>query len=260
MYFIYLDESGNSGLNLADREQPVFLLCAMLVAEEHWQPLERTLVEARENVFPPWLEEVEVHASDLRNGRGAFKNLPVSARIAFRDAWMDAGAAHGVKLIHRHIEKRRYHQWLTKTFGGGVTINPHVVAFALIARIVDDYLTSLPGNTQGILISDENKEIVADVEKSIRILRGEVGTLKLGRIIEKGFFIQSSKSLPLQLCDLFALSLRKRAERLLGAAPKSIDDTGIQRAEALLHKGNERFQDVIAWLTKQHEQNRGKSP
>jgi len=262
MYLVYLDESGNSGLNLADAEQPVFLLCAMVVAEERWQSLEQGLKELLGRTFPAWesTDGFEIHGVDLRAGRGPFKGMAVADRVAFRDAWMKVGVAHGVRLIHRHIEKRRYSQWLIKTFGGGVVINPHVAAFALVARSVDDYLAEHAAKPLGILISDENKEIVADVEKSIRLLRGEVGTVKLSQIIEKGFFIQSTKSLVLQLCDLYTLSLRKRAERHLSMPVRTIDDSGIQLAESILVPPNERFQDVIAWLTRQHETKKNSTP
>ena len=54
----------------------------------------------------------------------------------------------------------------------------------------------LPGKPLGMFISDENKEIVRDVEKSIKVLRGMEGTLRLSQIVEKGFFIDSAKSRP----------------------------------------------------------------
>jgi hypothetical protein len=41
MYLIYLDESGNSGNNLNDAQQPIFVLCAMIVPVDQWLRLER---------------------------------------------------------------------------------------------------------------------------------------------------------------------------------------------------------------------------
>lgn len=255
MHLIYLDESGNSGNNLSDPAQPVFLLCAMIVPEEKWLRLEGELSRVVDKHFrPPRPVSFEIHGTELRSARGCCKGMSVSTRIAFRDEWMDVAAAHGVKLVYRAIDKRRYQKWLQASFGAGVLINPHVAAFALVARVVDDYLKALPGRPLGMFISDENKEVVADVEKSIRVLRGAAGALRLGQIVEKGFFINSAHSLPLQLCDLFALSLRKHEEIKGGVPPKSIDETGIQHAVALVHRGNEAFVDVIAWLTQQQSE------
>lgn len=253
MHLIYIDESGNTGNNLLDTQQPVFVLSAMIIEERRWQSLEATLRELMEQRLARSGSSVmEVHAAELRKGSGAFEGLAVAERIAFRDAWMDAAAAHDVRLMYRAISKKRYQQWLVHTFGTGVLINPHIAAFALLSRVVNAYLSSLPGKPLGIFISDENKEIVAHVEKAIRELRLMDGVLRLDRIVEKGFFIDSAHSLPVQLCDLFALSLRKAEERRAGLAARSIDDSGIDRAEKLVIRGDEAFADVIKWLRGQH--------
>jgi hypothetical protein len=255
MYLVYLDESGNTGNNLADSQQPLFVLCAMIIDETQWLPLEKDLEAVLDQHFTPIRDDgFEIHGTDLRTGRGPFVGMSVADRVGFRDAWMNAASARGVKLIYRAIEKRRYQSWLHATFGAGVSINPHIAAFALISRVVDDYLYHQPGTPLGILISDENKEIVADVEKSIHALRMSTGVLRLQQIIEKGFFIDSAKSLPLQLCDLFALTLRKREEIKIGLPAKAIDESGIVRAEALVHRGAEAFKDVVDWLAHQFNQ------
>lgn len=117
-----------------------------------------------------------------------------------------------------------------------------------MARVVDEYLKTLPGSPLGIFIADENREIIGDVEKTIRMLRGTEGTLKLGQIIEKGFFIDSTTSLVLQLCDLCAYSIRKKEETKAGSVAKPIDQRGIELASSLIHIGDEAFQDTMDWM------------
>jgi hypothetical protein len=256
MHLVYMDESGNSGLNLADPQQPVFVLCAMIVDEQNWQPLEYDLQCVLDARIPSWktVDGFEVHAADLRCGSGFFAGIPVSDRIAFRDEWMNVASKHGVRLIYRSVFKKGYAGWLVNTFGHGVVINPHITAFALLSLCVDGYLHSLKGKPRGMFISDENKQVMADVEKSIKVLRSEVGPMRLGQIIEKGFFIDSSKSHPLQLCDLFALSLRKHVERVRQCGPsKTIDDSGIKLALAIVHKDHTHDADVLDWLKKQNQ-------
>jgi len=36
MNLVYIDESGSTGLNLKDSQQPVFLLAAMILPESKW--------------------------------------------------------------------------------------------------------------------------------------------------------------------------------------------------------------------------------
>ena len=122
--------------------------------------------------------------------------------------------------------------------------------------MVDDWLKSLPGSPLGIFISDENKEIVHDVEKSIKLLRGIEGTLKLSQIVEKGFFIDSSKSVILQLCDLCALTLRKKEEAKSGFRDNPLHHSGIALLEPLIHRGDEALQDVLAWISAEEKKKR----
>lgn len=254
MHLIYLDESGNTGNNLNDPQQPIFLLSAMVLPEDQWQSLEASLQAILDHRLPDWRSTpgFDIHGTELRSGKGPFAGMSVDDRIAFRDAWMQAGAEHEIRLMFRSVKKQRYAKWQIDNLGHSVFVNPHVAAFALLSRCIDNYLQQQTGDPLAILISDENREVVDDIEKAIRSLRALEGTVKLTRIIEKGFFIDSHKSLPLQLCDLYTLSLRKRSEREFGLPAKSFDDSGIVHVEKLLHTDQTQTMDVIDWLIQQH--------
>jgi len=228
----------------------------MIVPEEKWQALESGLHGVLDRRLPEWRteDEFEIHCSDLRTGRGPFKGMTVDDRITFRDEWMNVAEQLKIRIIYRSVHKKSYANWLVKSCGQGIVINPHVVAFSPLARCIDDYLESLPDKPLGILISDENKEIVADVEKAIRVLRwDEEGKLRLNRIVEKGFFIDSATSHPLQLCDLFAMSARKLVERRRGVESKTFDDSGIKFVERMSWNERVNDSDAINWLVNQRK-------
>ncbi len=258
MHLIYFDESGNTGNNLNDAQQPIFVLCALAVPEVKWLQVEQDLHAEIEKAFPPpQPHNFEIHATDLMIGRKWFKSMPLLAdRVAFRDALFSIAVTHELRIVYRAIEKKRFGRWMHGSFGAGIAINPHVAAFPLVARVIDDWLKSLPGSPLGIFISDENKEIVRDVEKSIRVLRGMEGTLKLGQVIEKGFFIDSSKSVILQLCDLCALTLRKKEEAKAGIRDNPLHHSGIALLEPLIHRGDEAMQDVLKWIAAEEKKKR----
>jgi hypothetical protein len=108
VHLVYLDESGNSGLNLHDPEQPLFALCAMIVDEKDWQGLEQALKDSLNKRFPKWkeIESFEVHAVDLRRGKSYFEGVPVADRIAFRDEWMLIGKKFGIRLSYYTVSKK----------------------------------------------------------------------------------------------------------------------------------------------------------
>jgi hypothetical protein len=249
MYLIYFDESGNSGNNLADPQQPVFVLGALIVHESVWQGVEVDLeASLNRHVTSPRSTTFEVHAGDLRQGTGAFKGIPMASRIALRDEWMSIAARHELRFIYRAITKARYERWMKSAFGSNITVNPHLAAFSLVAQVANNYLRTLSEEALGIIISDENHEVVDDLERFLKLLRAESGILRLDRIIEKGFFIDSKTSLLIQLADLCTLHARKYEERRIGLPPKSFDDNGIHLLQSLVHRGEESFSDVIQWL------------
>ncbi|NLE37805.1 MAG: DUF3800 domain-containing protein, partial [Pirellulaceae bacterium] len=98
MYLVYFDESGNTGINLHDVQQPVFLLCALVVPKEKWLDIERELHAAIEAIHPsPRPDDFEIHATELMSGRGWCKTIPLADRIAFRDSWFRIAANHDLR-------------------------------------------------------------------------------------------------------------------------------------------------------------------
>jgi hypothetical protein len=249
MHLIYLDESGNTGNNLADPQQPVFVLGALIVPEHKWQPVEAELERALERHVPsPRPQDFEMHAGDLRQGTGCFKGIPVHTRVSLRDEWLQIAGAHQLRFTYRAITKNRYERWMKEAFGNNISVNPHLAAFPLVAQVTNSFLKTAGPEALGIFISDDNREVVSDIERFLKLLRATPGALRLDRIIEKGFFIDSHKSLLLQLADLCTLFARKDEERKIGLPPKKIDDTGIVLLQHLIHRGEEAFPDVIQWL------------
>lgn len=261
MHLVYFDESGNSGNNLDHTQQPVFVLSALLVPAASWTVIEQELEAVIESAFPaPRPLDFELHANELLNARGWFRQFPIAQRMEVYRQCMVVAARHGLKVIHRAIQKKRYADWLTRTFGAGVTINPHIAAYALVAQVVNSFLKDLPGSPLGIFISDENKEVVKDLEKSHRLLRGAAGPLHLSQVIEKGFFIDSRKSLLLQLADLCASAVRHYEAQKSGIPVKSLNASVIPWVEPLIHRGRESLNDVIAWLQAGQSQEKKERP
>jgi hypothetical protein len=223
-----------------------------------WLALEKDLQNAIDKSFPgPKPPNFEIHATEISNPRnGYFKAISIAQRLAFRDEWFRIAQKHGLKFTCRAIEKKRFLKWSVDKFGNAVALNPHVAAFPLLARVVDDLLKKLPGSPLGIFISDQNHEVAHDVEKAIRLLRGTEGVLKLSQIIEKGFFIDSKKSLVLQLCDVCVYTARRREEKSHGFYIKPLDESGIPGLEPISYVGDEHMPDVLQWLEMQQKKGR----
>lgn len=258
MHLIYLDESGNSGGNLSDPNQPLFVLCGLIVPEQQWQSLESALAATVDSFWPPPREdEFEIHATELINPKSdVFRSATPAHRLAFMTEWLQIASHHDLKLVFRAIVKQRYARWLQHKFGSGVIINPHVAGLALVAQVINSHLRSLPGKPLGIFISDENHQVARDVDKAIRLLRGVDGPARLTQIIEKGFFIESHKSLVLQLCDLCAYIIRRHEQAREGLKSKPVDAELWKLVDPLVTVGDEKFADMMAWLESEQKKER----
>jgi len=256
MHLIYFDESGNTGTNLADDSQPIFVLGALVVPAASWQQIEDELSESRQRFIPdPAPYNFEMHGKDLLSPTkgNVFRSLALEQRLALYREWIAVAQRHNLRFFSRAIVKKRYARWLQEAFGAGVLINPHIAAFALLSQVTNQHLFSMNPPSLGLFISDENHEVFRDIEKSIRALRFDLGALRLGRIIEKGFFIESHQSLLLQLCDLCTFSVRKREESKLGRPLSQPATTVASLADPLIQRGNESMPDVLKWLQDQYK-------
>ncbi len=252
MHLVYFDESGNTGLDFDNSEQPVFYLGALIVPVSTWQALERDLVTSLAAHLPELASaDEEVHATDIRNGSKACKGIKLERRLALRDDWLAIATRHQLKFAGQSVLKRAFKSWLPREWGHGIKVHPQIAAFPMLASCINTYLCEIA--SLGLFISDENEQVTRDIEKSLKTLRLADGPLRLSQVVEKGFFIDSKKSRVLQLCDLCTLYARKNSENEYAEVEaKPNDANGISAVQALTITSDRKKEAVLAWLKEQH--------
>lgn len=251
MHLIYIDESGDTGLNLKDAQQPVFLLCALPVLETQWHLLEAdflaVVAEFFEGAVPAGFE---LHTTDLKSRRGFFKGCTAERTFRFRDRIFDLLERFELQARYMRILKREYDRFCHKHYGGGIHIEPYLMALPFLCRDVDRFLAEQ--RTRGILIFDEHR-IASDIDRSLWTLRldGD-SSLRTERIVEKGFSIESKLSVPLQLADFLAYYLRKWEEHKAGLVVSPYDQQVFARLPALARTvAVDGSTDIFAWVAQQ---------
>src|SRR5438874_2210216 len=89
MHFFYLDESGDTGLNLDDANQPIMVLGGISLRDEGWNTTHAAMKEMLEDYFGGSLPaQFELHAKELLapNGEGPFAGhaMPQRSDLARR--------------------------------------------------------------------------------------------------------------------------------------------------------------------------------
>ena len=248
---VYIDESGNTGLNLKDPQQPVFLLAAMILPESRWFSLEELFLNiARKYFGEPLHSPFEIQAKDLKNRRGVFEKLTFMQQLSFRDEMLQLLLDNKIAMIYRRIIKARFAAFCERHYGPGIKVNPYIMALPFVCMEVDHYLRQSGGDQLGMFIFDEQKETLDDAERSLRTLRlDSTSILKTSNIIEKGFFIDSSKSYALQLVDLAAYYIRKYEENELGLRVSDVDKQTFVKIKELVSTGiGSNIVDILEWV------------
>lgn len=251
MNFVYIDESGNTGLNLKDSQQPVFLLAALILSESKWFLLEEHFFDIARKYFGHSLPApFEISAKDLKSRRGVFKNLSFPEQLFFRDEILQLLVDNEIAIIYRRIIKSKFGAFCEENYGPGIKVNPYIMALPFVCVEVDHYLKQKGSDELGMFIFDEQKENFDDAERSLRTLRlDSASELKTTKIIEKGFFIDSSKSFALQLVDLAAYYIRKYEESKLGFRVNDIDKQTFEKIEKLISTGiGSNIGDILEWV------------
>jgi hypothetical protein len=250
MNFVYIDESGNTGLNLKDPQQPVFVLAAMVMSQAKWFPLEREFFRIASECFSsPLPESFHIQAKDLKSGRGVFSQLTFREQLSFRDRILHFMVDSELVVIYRRIIKSKFDEFCKNHYGPGIRVNPYITALPFVCMEVDHYLQHKSPDELGMLIFDEQKDLEA-AELSLKTLSlDSASILKTERIVEKGFFIDSKKSYAIQLVDLAAYYIRKYEEFKLGFRVSRYDEQTFDLVKKLTSTGvGSNVSDILEWV------------
>ncbi|MHC4636915.1 MAG: DUF3800 domain-containing protein [Planctomycetota bacterium] len=159
-----------------------------------------------------------------------------------------------IQVIYRRIIKSRFAEFCEKQYGTGIKVNPYIMALPFICIEVDYYLRQIGQDELGMLIFDEQSETLSDVELSLRTLRLDSSSiLKTTKLIEKGFFVDTSKSYALQLVDLAAYYIRKYEEDKLKFRVSDYDKQTFTKVEKLTSVGvGSNIKDILEWIKVNH--------
>lgn len=249
VYLAYIDESGNTGLDLENKEQPIFALGALLVPASDWLSIESELDMFVAQFFSEIPEDQnEIHTHKLVNGSKPFRDFGQKYCLDFQEKWMQVAQKYKLQFFSGGFRKKAFKESIHKNYSSALQLNPHEIAFPLLSNRVNQFLRNQASNPLGILISDEHKELSLDLETTLKLLKKESSELKHDRIIEKCFFIDSSKSLLLQLCDMCVYYARKKLENEYGFPVREHHKKGIQLLNPLLSPDNSSDVEMFNWL------------
>jgi Protein of unknown function (DUF3800) len=216
MHFFYLDETGDTGTDLKNAEQPIFVLGGVTVRDKGW----RMTTDAVQKVISDFFNGAvpngfELHAHDLVAHQGPFAGRSQEDCNTLALALLDLI----ITLKHRThfigIDKRL----LLKHADGEEhdIINcqtPYLLGFNYLVSYLERFVREGRGRSaRGMIIIDQKDTYLTQVDKLTHYRRFDVPRgRQLKRLVEFSHSIDSLRHPLIQLSDLVIYTTRKFLE------------------------------------------------
>jgi len=229
MHFFYLDESGDTGRNLNDANQPIFVLAGLSVSDKKWNNTKDLFDSIISRYFGGNIpQDFELHATQLLspNGEGPFQGHDIVRRLQLTKDLLNMVADLGHYIHYFAIDKRSMnnHTCVFNTVFNNKT--PYLVAFDYLITYINWHVKqNLGQSARGMIVMDEKDEHHDSVESIIHNRRYELPNAhRVKWIVEFSYPVDSKKNPMIQLSDLIALCIRRFLEYEFGfrTAPQDV--------------------------------------
>lgn len=225
MHFFYLDESGDTGDNLDDPNQPIFVLGGVNLRDEGWNKTQIKLHKIFDDYFEgKILENFELHTKQLLspNGEGPFLNHDIEDRTELVEELLTLieERKHGVHFFA--IDKNRLCDAECYVELPYNAESPYLVAFDYLATYINWYVKEHLGSTaRALVIFDRKDQYHTEIEKITRNRRFEGPKIhRIKWIVEFSYSVDSKKNPMIQLSDLIVFLARRFLEIEKGYHPE----------------------------------------
>lgn len=221
MHFFYLDESGDSGCNLNDQQQPIFVLAGLSVADKKWNntkdELDKLIGEYFDGDVP---DDFELHSHELLspNGEGPFRDHELQGRLDLATNLLGLIDELGHHIHLYAVEKSKMNDVESDYDAVFDLKNPYLLSFEYLITYMNWHVkTNLGQSARGMIVLDEKEEHHESIESIIHNRRYDVARAhKVKWIVEFSYPVDSRKNPMIQLSDLVALCTRRFLEIELG--------------------------------------------
>lgn len=210
MYLVFIDGSGNTGMDLAHPTSTAYYLVALAVDGRDARALEDAATELLVRHFGEECRRAgfECKGSDLYRGEGPCARMSPGDRVALYGELLALLSKHHAWISWVAIDKVR----LARRYA--TPMHPHKLAFIYLVEQIERFLRSR--RDFGLIVSDEEKEVESQVVEDLWRYK-EMGTsfgfnpMDLTCIVDNVHWVKSHNSRLMQLADLCAYLCQRQA-------------------------------------------------
>lgn len=203
MHILYADESGNTGTDYDNKEQPIFVLGGLIIEDKKWHEINETFNKEKVKISP-LLEHTEIHASELFNSskKSIFDQFNWKENLHVAERLVELIVSLDISFQFIAIDKKIFKRSLNDVFGNQIKIDPYIYAFGLLYDKISNYLKSK--NDNGLIFLDDILTIPEQLSNIYPVISKNNST-----IIEKAMFFKSKDTNFIQIADIYSFYINK---------------------------------------------------
>lgn len=217
MHFFYIDESGDTGQDLLNAEQPIMVLGGLSVSDEKWN---NTQIEFDRIINSYFNEQIpndfELHCTELLspNGGGPFAGQPMANRTQLAKDLLNILTTQSHNVHYIAFDKPKVNNITCEARLCFNPSRPYELGFDYLITYINWFIRNRLGSTaMGLIILDEKRDQYDNIERILNDRRFlTVKAHRVKRIVEFGYPIDSKKNPMIQLSDLVIYCTRKFLE------------------------------------------------
>lgn len=217
MHFFYLDESGDTGANLADPHQPIIVIGGISVRDEGWNTTQERLGAILSGYFGGNVPNgFELHSKELLcpNGEGPFLGHALQPRcdLALRLLGLLSERSHDVHYMA--LDKARLAATpldVAMPYGPN---QPYLVGFDYLITYINWFVRERLGiSARGMIILDRKDQYHQLIEQLMHERRfGGAAAHRVKWVVEFSYSVDSKKNPMVQLSDLVIYCIKRFVE------------------------------------------------
>ncbi len=203
MYILYADESGNTGTDYDNKEQPIFVLGGLIIEDKKWHEINKIFNEEKIKICPE-LRYTEIHASEFFNSskKSIFDKYDWKDNLMTVERLIDLILSLDISFQYIAIDKKSFKRSITDMFGNSIKIDPYIYAFGMLYDKISIYLNNQ--KSKGLIFLDDILTIPEQLQNIYPVLSKNNTT-----IIENAMFLKSKDTNFIQIADIFAFYINK---------------------------------------------------
>ncbi len=154
MYLMYVDESGSTGTDYDNKQQPIFSLAGICVEDCKWHEINNEFENKKMQIYPEFKNN-EIHATELFNAprSSIYNKYSWQENLNALEKIVDLIVSLDIIIHYTAIDKLAFKKHISSTLGNSIKIDPYLYAFGNIYYSFNENLLEL--NSYGIVFTDE---------------------------------------------------------------------------------------------------------